>query len=145
MANNSLSSIRTALNTHLSAVTQLKQVKIGRDPDHSGGFPYCRFFLSGIENEPTDNAPSDYRTYRFTIEVIQEITNKAKEDAEEDFQDAVDAVLDKLNSKWQVADGSSVPTVDNSVIESSSVQLVEINAGPAVMLSIIFSCKTLIS
>ena len=48
MANNSASSIRTALNTHLSAVTQLKQVKVGRDTDHSLGFPFARFYLVGI-------------------------------------------------------------------------------------------------
>src|SRR4051794_3580968 len=107
MTNNSASSIRTALNTHLTALVSgvLKQVKIGRDSNHSGGFPYCRFYLVGVESDARDNGPSDYRTYRFQIDIIQETTNKDKQQAEADFQDAVDAVLDKLNSKWQIPDG----------------------------------------
>lgn len=144
MSNNSCQSIRTALNTHLSAVTQLKQVKIGRDADSSGGFPFCRFYLVAVESQAVDNQPSDYRTYRFAIEIFQENTNKTKQNAEADFEDALDAVLDKLNTKWQLPDGSSVPTVDNSVIEVSPIQEVEINAGPCLVARILLACRTLI-
>src|SRR4051812_20496907 len=117
MSNNAVSAIRTALSTHLTAVTQLKQVKIGRDADHSQGFPFARFYLVGVESQAVDNAPTDYRTYRFQIDVIQETTNKSRLDAEADFEDAVDAVLDKLNAKWQLPGGSNAPTVDNTIIE----------------------------
>src|SRR5687767_8864074 len=125
MANNSISSIRTALNTHLSALVTssvLKQVKIGRDADASSGYPFCRFYLSGVGSEAVDNQPSDLRTYRFTIDVVQQIPSLGADDAEAAFQDAVDAVLDKLNAQWRVPDGSSVPTVDNSVVGFSDVR-----------------------
>src|SRR4051812_32324133 len=128
MALNSAQSIRTALNTHLSAVTQLKQVKIGRDTDSSLGFPFCRFYLDGIGSDAVDNAPSDYRTYRFRIDILQQLTALTIQDAEAAFEDAVDAVLDKLNNKWQLPDSSSVPTADNTVIGTSDVQEVEINS-----------------
>lgn len=144
MANNSVSSIRTALNTHLSAVSQLKQVKIGRDFDVSGGFPFCRFYLIGASSEAVTNQPSDYRTYRFAIDIFQEVSAKTKADAEADFEDAVDAVLDKLNAQWQIKDGSNVATVDNSVIGSSFVVQTEPPFGPAVYLQLILECKTLI-
>jgi serine/threonine protein kinase len=52
----------------------LKQVKIGRDSNSSVGFPFCRFYLVGVENEAVDNQPSDYRTYRFQIDVFQQFT-----------------------------------------------------------------------
>lgn len=147
IANNSASSIRTALNTHLTALVTanvLKQVKIGRDSDSSAGYPFCRFFLDGVESDAVDNAPSDYRTYRFRVDVVQQFTALSVADAEAAFEDAVDAVLDKLNSKWQLPDGASAPTVDNSVIEVSGVQVVEANSGPALFVSILLAAKTLV-
>lgn len=146
MANNSVSSIRTALNTHLSAVTQLKQVKIGRDLDASSGFPFCRFYLVGVTNETIDNRTTgtDWRSYRFAVDIFQEVNAASKADAEAYFEDAVDAVMDKLNAQWQVKDGSNVATVDSSVIQSSFVTLAEAPQGPAVYLQLIVECKTLI-
>ena len=119
-------------------------MKIGRDDDASSGFPYCRFYLVGAESQATDNQPSDYRTYKFVIDVIQENTNKSKQNAEADFGDALDAVLDKLNSKWQLPDGSNVPTVDNTVINVSPVREVEFPFGPCLVCSIFLDCKVLI-
>ena len=144
MANNSASSIKTALNTHLSAVTQLKQVVIGRSYDPSSGFPFCRFYLVGVASQPITNQPSDYRTYRFAIDIFQEISAQSKTNAETDFEDAVDAVLDKLNTQWQINDGSSVATVDNSIIDSSFVVQTEPPFGPSVYLQLLLQCKTLI-
>lgn len=144
MSNNSASSIRTALSTHLSAVTQLKQVKIGRDLDTSLGFPYCRFYLVGVGSEQIDNRPSDFRSYRFAVDIFQEVNALSKAAAEAAFEDAVDAVMDKLNAQWKVPDGSSVATVDTSVIQSSLVTLTEAPQGPAVYLQLIVECKTLI-
>jgi hypothetical protein len=144
VSNNSASSIRTTLSTHLSAVTQLKQVKVGRDLDTSLGFPYCRFYLVGVSSEQFDNRPSDFRSYRFAVDVFQEVNAASKADAEAYFEDAVDAVMDKLNAQWQVKDGSNVATVDTSVIQSSFVVLTEAPQGPAVYLQLIVECKTLV-
>src|SRR3954468_1969642 len=119
MSNNSVSSIRAALITHLSAVTQLKVVKQGRDLDFSTGFPAARFYLVGVSDELIDNRPSNFRTYRFAVDIFQEMNALSKSDAEAAFEDAVDAVMDKFNAQWQVKDGSNVATVDTSVIQSS--------------------------
>ena len=89
-------------------------------------------------------SPSDYRTYRFQIDVIQENTNKTKATAEADFEDAVDTVLDKLNARWQLPDGGNAPTVDNSVIEVSPVREAQLGVGPCLVVSILLQAKTLI-
>jgi hypothetical protein len=128
----------------LTAVAQLKQVVQGRSADHSGGFPFCRYYLVAVASDPETNQPSDYRTYRFQIDIIQENTNKSKANAEADFEDAIDAALDKLNAKWQLPDGSNVPTVDNTVIQVSPVREAEMNGGPCLVVSIQLDCKTLI-
>jgi hypothetical protein len=139
MANNSASGIRGAIKEKLLEVTQLQTVKIGRSIDFSG-YPACRFYLSGITDELIDNTPSNFRTYQFTIEIIQEITSKDVPDAEADFQDAIDAVLDKLNAQWTL--GSNV---DVSIVDGGSVAIVESDAGPVVVCAILLSAKTLIS
>ncbi len=144
MPNNSIASIKTALNTHLSAVSELKQVVIGRSFDPSSGYPFCRFYLVGVGSEAITNQPSDYRTYRFAIDIFQEISAQAKADAETDFENAVDAVLDKLNVQWQIKDGSNVATVDNSIIDSSFIVQTEPPFGPCVYLQLLLQCKTLI-
>lgn len=143
MPNNSLSSIRSALATHLGAVTQLKAAVSGRNVEPTG-FPFCRYYLAGISDQPYDNQPSNYRTYRFAIEIIQEASNKTTADSEADFQDAIDAVLDKLNTKWQLPDGSNAPGADDTKVEPSSVQPVQMAWGPSLLLTISFSVKTLI-
>lgn len=120
-------------------MTQLKQVAIGRSANPSGGFPFCRFYLVGIASEQADNKPSDYRTYRYAIEIMQEISNKTKQTAEEDFEDAIDAVLDRLNANWQLGNNA-----DQTEIDVSSVVQMEANTGPCAVLTIFFSVKTLI-
>src|SRR3954452_15451953 len=95
--NNSLSSIRSALATQLAAVTQLKQVVRGRDFDASSGFHFCRYFLICVMQEEMGNQPSDWRIYRFAVEVVQEAAAKTPANAENDFEDAVEAVMNRLS------------------------------------------------
>jgi hypothetical protein len=52
--------------------------------------------------------------------------------------------MDKLNTKWNLPDGSAIPTVDFSQIEVSPVREVEINAGPAIVCTLLLSCRSLI-
>ena len=137
--NNSLSAIRGNLNTQLSEVTQLQQVLIGKQSEPSG-FPFCRFFLTSISNELKDNMPSYWRTYTFSIEIWQEITNKTIADAEADLQDAIDAVFDKLGTEWTLDNN-----VDQSIVEGGTIQELEVNGGPMLIASITFSARTLIA
>jgi hypothetical protein len=139
VANNSLSSIRSALNTQLSAVTELQDVKSGRIIEFSG-FPACRFYLISTENELKTNAPDYWRTYTFAIDIFQETSQKANDTAEANFQDAIDAVMDKLNAEWLLDDN-----VDVSSVQTGSVELREINAGPCLVMTFQFAARTLIS
>ena len=104
------------------------------------GFPFCRIYLSSIQNELKDNLPSYWRHYTFTIEIWQELANKSPVDAEEDLEDAIDAVLDKLGTEWTLN-----ANIDTTVVEGGTIAEVETNAGPALVATIIFSARTFIS
>jgi hypothetical protein len=137
VSQNSLSSIRTALDTNLSAVSQLKEVKAARTTqfDH---FPCCRHYLVGVGDQDLDTA-SNYRTYRFGIDVVMPyaIKDMSKETAEATFQDAVDAVMDKLNAEWD-------DSVDHSIVDTGAVRQVEDwPMGPCVAITIIWQARTL--
>lgn len=138
MPNSPISTIRSSLSTKLGEVSQLKSVAIGRTFDFSAGFPACRHYLVGIASEPVDNMPSDYRTYQFAIDVVQQQTAQAVATAEANFQDAIDAVLDKLNAEWDLGG------VDNSVIEQTPVTHEDGPQGPTLYCSILFQAKVLI-
>lgn len=112
---------------------------IGRSIEPTG-FPFCRFYLTGVSDELKDNKPSNFRTYRFAIDILQEMSQKAVATAEANFQDAIDAVLDKLNSNWTLTSN-----VDVSAIESGTIALIEAPQGPALQVTLTFSCSTLIS
>lgn len=139
--NNSASSIRSAISTKLTELVPgtLKQVVIGRRADPSG-FPFCRFYLVGIDDELKDNTPSNWRNYQFQIDIQQECVAKDISTAEANFEDAIDAVLDKLNSQWTLAGN-----VDVSVVQSGTITSIENPQGISLSISILLSCKTLIS
>lgn len=142
MANNSLSSIRSAIGTKLGELvtaTVLKQVVSGRSSTPTG-FPFCRYYLVGVDNELKDNTPSNWRSYRFAIDIVQEMTNKTVTDAEADFQDAIDAVLDKLNTEWTLTSN-----VDVSIVDGGTIAIVDGTQGPMLQATITLSAKTLIS
>lgn len=137
MSNDSLSSIRTSLDTNLTDVSQLKEVKIGRTTEFDH-FPACRHYLVGIGDQDLDTA-SNYRTYRFGIDVIMPyaVKDMGKETAEALFQDAIDALMDKLNTEWH-------DSVDHSILEVGTVRQVEDwPMGPCVVLTIIWQARTL--
>lgn len=139
MPNVSIASIRTALATKLGEVTQIKQVLVGRTEAFTK-FPGCRFYLMGVTDEIADTN-NQYRNYKFAIEIIhlQAVPAVSKANSEADFQDAVDAVMDKLNTQWDMA------ALEHSAIESGIAQLIEASQGPALVMTLIWQARTLIS
>ena len=141
MANNALSAIRSALNTKLGEVTELKGgVYTGRTAQFTG-FPACRHYLTGVRDEVTDTN-NNYRTYIFGIDIVHTIAigGVTKANSEAEFQDAVDAVMDKLDVQWLLANN-----VDHSIIEVGSVRSEETPQGVAVVLTLTFQARTLTS
>lgn len=110
----------------------------GRSIDTSSGFPFCRFYLAGM-TDTLEDQQSYYRTYRFAIDVIQELTAKDRTTAEANFQDAIEAVLNKLNTDWQLNNAA-----DDSDIDAGTVSEVELPQGPAAIMQITLSVRTLI-
>src|SRR4051794_34367765 len=98
-----ISTIRSALATKLGEVTEIKQVLVGRTATFTR-FTGCRFYLTAVGDEILDTN-TQYRNYKFAIEIIhlQAVQGVTKANAEADFQDAVDAVMDKLNTQWNLA------------------------------------------
>lgn len=138
----SVSSIRSALNTQLSAVTELKGgVSIGRTGNFAG-FPCARFYLEAIQEQKEDaDTANNYRVYVFRIDVLMSTTidGVTKQASEEEFEDAIDAVMDRLNNNWTLGG-----TVESSSMEPSQVRYEEIPQGVAVYLPLTLSAKTLI-
>lgn len=139
MPNVSIASIRTALATKIGEVTQIKQALVGRTEAFTK-FPGSRSYLMGVTDEIADTN-NQYRTYKFAIEIVhlQAVQGVTKENSEAAFQDAVDAVMDKLNTQWDLAG------LEHSAIESGIVQLVESSQGPALVMTLIWQARTLIS
>lgn len=92
-----------------------------------------------------DNAPTDWRTYRFAVDIFQEYAAKTTAQAEVDFDKAVDAAMDKLAAQWRLPDGASAPTVEVSQVTTGQVTVTETPQGPAIFIQLIIECKTLIS
>ncbi len=139
MPNVSASSIRTALNTNLTAVSEIKQVVIGRT-EVIESYPAARIYLQGVGDQMQDTN-NQYRTYRFGVDVIQIAATDAlaKATSEATFQDAIDAVLDKLNTQWSMA------SVELSLVEQGVVVFEDAGKGPQLRITLTWSAKTLIS
>jgi hypothetical protein len=137
--NNSASAIRSAISTHLGNVTSLASVKTGRSLDFSTGFPAARVYLTGISSTLKDNAPTYLRTYEYAVEIIAAIPANDEQDAETGFQDAIDAVLDKLGTEWTLSNN-----VDFSVVETGGVMYQEFPFGPGVSCIITLQARTVI-
>ena len=138
----SAASIRSAINTQLSAVTELSGgVYIGRTGTFTG-FPCARFYLDAIQEEKENaDTGNNYRVYVYRIDIIMtaNIPNVTKQASEEEFEDAIDAVMDRLNNNWTLGG-----TVESSSIEPSQVRYEEISQGGAVYLPLTLYAKTLI-
>lgn len=143
MPNASASSIRSALNTYLSAVTELtSRVHIGRTAQFTG-FPCARFYLAGIEEQKQDeDTGKNYRVYVYAIDIIMSgnINGVSKSSSEGTFEDAVDAVMDKLATQWTLGG-----VVEQATIEASTVRYEEGPQGVVVYLPLILKAKTLVS
>ena len=132
-------SLRKRLQQNLIERLRRSQVAAKRFfDDHAGAVGAICF------RELLDNRPSNWRTYRYSVDIFQEVSAKSKEDAEADFEDAVDAVMDRLNAQWQIKTSGNAVSVDSSVINSSLVIQTEPPLGPAVFLQLIVELKTLV-
>lgn len=136
--NVSISSIRTALHTNLSAVSEIKQVVRGRTSSLSS-FPAIRHYFVGASDTDYTNQ-ENYRTYTFNIEIVCPLTieSQTKTNIEDTIQDAVDAVMDKLNDKWEMAQ------INQSNIESITVSTVGDERGTELIAVIVWKARTLI-
>lgn len=117
-------------------MTELQDVQLGRVQVFTG-FPACRFFLASIQSNLKSNAPFYERPIRYTIEIIQEITQKDIAVAEANFQDAVEAVMNRLNTQWTLGDN-----VDVSDIDIGDVREEEFTFGPCQVIGISFTATT---
>jgi hypothetical protein len=116
----------------------LQAVVIGRDADHSGGFPFCRIYLDTFDN-PIADTVSYERTYTFAVEIWQEMTAKSKRNAELDLANALHLVLNRLSGTWQLGLG-----VEGLTITGGPVRSVELNGGPMIVAPITVTVTDLI-
>jgi hypothetical protein len=141
--NNNAKDILSAIKTTLTASTSLvpntlKAIKLGVDADHDSGFPYCRIYLVDFASEIADTI-SYRRTYTFAVEIWQEYSQKSKENAELDFCNAIDAVVNRLNGTWQLGIG-----VEKSEVQVSLAGNGQANGAPLRAASIRLQVTTLV-
>src|SRR5688500_12687461 len=119
-----LSDIRTAIDTILQTVTELQDVQRGRTVDFAG-FPCVRYYLSGVGEKDRDTF-HDERPFVFTVDVVHSVSfqGDTKAASEDEFEDAVEAVLDVLARKWPLSGNA-----DRSRIDSSMVRYEEASGG----------------
>lgn len=107
--------------------TTLKQLVIGRDADHNGGFILGRIYLDTFDN-PIADTISYERTYDVIVELWQELTQKSKRNAELDLANALHLVLNRISGSWQLGIG-----VEGMEITSSPIQLAQLNGAPMLL------------
>jgi hypothetical protein len=134
MAN--LSAIRSSLDTNLKSVTQVKEVLLGRSAKFTK-FPSCRHYLVGIGDADEDNV-RNYRTYKFGIDLLMplEANGMTRATAEATFQDAVEALMDKLNQHW-------ADSVERSAFEVGTVREEDAPFGVCAVISFVWIAQTL--
>lgn len=105
------------------------------------GFPCVRFYLQGVQEEKENaDTANNYRVYVYSIDVVMsvQIDGVTKEASEGEFEDAVDAVLDKLNNEWDMTG------LEGSSVEPAQVRYEEGPQGVMVYLPITLYAKTLV-
>lgn len=142
MPNNSLSDIRTAIQGILGTVAQIQSLNLGRSVAITG-FPACAVYLSGVSEELEDNKPTFYRTYVFLIEISQELMNKDRTAAEQDFQDCVQAVLDAFNTNPYLT-YSGTKYADDVTMDGGKVIQGEFYWGIGCQMTLSLTVKTLV-
>lgn len=140
-SNASASGIRTAIGTQLTAVTQLTGNSLGRSLG-DGGVPRARYYLAGIKEQQEDmDTATNYRVYIYQIDIIMALTIQGSTQAatEAEFEDAVDAVMDRFATNYTLGG-----VVESCTMEPSSVRYEETPQGVAAYLPLMLYCKTLI-
>ena len=105
---------------------------------------FCRIFLVDLSS-PVADTISYERTYTFAVEVWQEYSQKTKENAELDFCNAVDAVLNRLQStagtpqRWQLGIG-----VEKTEVQASIAGVSQAEGAPLRVASIRLTVTTLV-
>lgn len=141
-----LTAIKTTLTASPSLVnsTTLKQVEIGMDIDTDAGFPFVRIYMLDVDS-PVADTVSYERAWAFGVDVLQEFTQKSKENAELDLANALHAVLNRLQATggtpptWQLGVG-----IEKAEIQTTPVRTVQVNGTPMRMASIRLVCTTLV-
>ena len=107
MSNNSASSIRGAIHTALSALSTVQAVAHGHTQQYTG-YPTVKIWLQSVQTELVDTAKLQKRVYVYALEVVQDSSQKARAQAETDFQDCIDQILDKFQSEWTLTDNCDI-------------------------------------
>jgi hypothetical protein len=101
------------------------------------GFPACRFYSIGSA-ETLEDTVSQYRNYRFKIELIYELAGENKATAEGILEDAMEAVMNAIDADYTLGGNAS-----NATLTSGEIQQVETPYGVTLILTLILNAYTL--
>lgn len=128
MADNNLSAIRAQIKTDVDAVSAVQASAHGHTQQYTG-FPFVKIWFDGCAPELVDTAKGNKRIYRYNLEVVQDSAVKARATAEENWQDAIQALLDKFQDKWTLTNNADLVVArDVTVVFGDSGQGTQLSA-----------------
>jgi hypothetical protein len=142
VSNPSLSALRSYLSTQLTTLVgtgngKLMEVKTGHAVSFAG-YPACRFFLKGTSTSALEDQRNVKRTYTLSMELIYRLSNDDKAVAEQQLEDAMDAVMNLLEPDYTLGGLCS-----NSTLTGSEVREVDAPWGASLVLPMHLSVLTL--
>lgn len=120
MANKPVSAIRARLETVISGLSAVQQVIPANSVDIDSGYPAVKIYLADIDNEYLANDNANDWKWVFSIEVLVDTTAKANDTAEDDFQDAIEAIRDGLISDPQLNSTCDFSEITNTTIATQT-------------------------
>lgn len=117
MASNPIATILANIETLVDGVSTIKQRITGRSLDHATGYPVALIYLADISTQLLDTNKTHKRDWAFNVEIVQEITAKAKAQAEIDFLKAIEGLLDALRLDWTLSDAASFALVSTGLAQ----------------------------
>jgi hypothetical protein len=92
MANDTAEDIRDQILSLWGDVTEMQELDHGHSQDF-GGFPAGRLWLAAGENELEETDKTHKRVWEYSLEIVQDSQAKDGAQAENDWQDAIEATL----------------------------------------------------
>lgn len=103
MADISVDDIRTNLQALVDSCDKVQESHIGHTFQFNG-YPAVKIWLQLVTNLLLDTGKTHDRKWGFALEVVQDASAKSREQAEIDFELAIEQILNAIQNDWTLTD-----------------------------------------